>query len=153
MEPFAPFVFQKGAPFGPGLLLKRLHNEISDLEAEQQFTLHNETSHENDKENGRQKANSHAESHDPLQQEYLCASCLVSSKGNCWKKSKDFGVQTRSTFAQSILAQGAWKRCLHCQGTSAAEKKATFACDALLRLLDLHFHAANGLHLIVTTRR
>ena len=22
MEPFAPFVFQKGAPFGPGLLLK-----------------------------------------------------------------------------------------------------------------------------------
>ncbi len=101
LRPFSPWLFQRGPPTGPHILLRRLRGDLSVESAEKLWCSEEEGDEDEEKKR------------DPMEQQYRCMHCCLEGR-HCMKKPQSFGVHKASDLLRKLFMDGVWTRCQDC---------------------------------------
>ena len=102
LQPFSKWLFDRGPPVGPHVLMRKLRGGLSEDEAKAEYDMMYEQQRA-----GRKAA-------DPMEQLYARTRCYLLGEDDYMKPVQDFGVRRPSELLTNILAHGAWARCTAC---------------------------------------
>ena len=111
IQPFSPFLFNRGPPAGPDRLIRKLAGAITAWDAMREWQEAADSSDDDGDANT---------ARDPLKAHHLCVSCALQGKPQTRLPAKAFGVVRSQDFFPKYLEQGSWTRCLQCQAEANA---------------------------------
>ena len=109
LQPFSPWLFSRGPPPGPHLLMEKLRGKLSVEEALVAYDKALEVNGDSDDDGKKTRAR-----WDPMKQTYRCMHCFLTGRA-CLKEPKAFGVRKPSELLYKLFMDGGWARCEDCK--------------------------------------
>ena len=107
LQSFSPLLFTQGPPTGPERLLRKLQRKITIYECFHEWS--EDTNLATDR-------HTNATAQNPITAKLFCTNCYLNGESEYMLPSKAFGISIRKDFFPLYVSQGAWTRCLSCQG-------------------------------------